>query len=266
MAAKTWESDFRYEAICASVKELDGDHADDLFNFPGSFCAPVAKRPIVGWTPGRIFVISLVLGFLLMGAGVFMAGKAERDAKRGKAKNGLVLPIAASLSLAGVSLFFLPVLLDRFIMKVLVGSRGAKLRCRPGDLLCAEISDTDRSKMKVTIDGDDYILLLADYVHGRLLIEGIAARYMLRAADVTDLQPFEFMNYVGTEITFRINDETSLSLAIARVSLLLEITRQLPVLFFLRKLIKNRILAVCTQALRRTDEQLANLDDQARNG
>jgi hypothetical protein len=265
MAAKTWETDFRYTAICESINEFNNEQRDDLFSFPGSLCIPVAKRPIVGWTPGRIFIIFLVLGFVLLGAGVFVMAKTEPDAKLGNENNAVMVPIGTCLAIAGVACFFVPVMLDRFIMKLVIGSRGAELANRPGNLLCAEISDTDRTKMKMSIDGDDYVLLLADHANQRLLIEGIAARYMIRAKDVTDLRPFQFMNYVGAEITFRINDKTSLSIAIARVSMLFEITRQLPFLFFLRKRIKNRILEVSTEALKLTDEHPVNSVNDCRS-
>jgi hypothetical protein len=260
MAAKTWETDFRYLAICESIKEFGNEHGDDLFSFPGSLCVPVAKKPVVGWTPGRIFLICLVLGFALLGGGVVIIGKAERDAGRGNGNNAVAVSIGACLSIAGVACFFLPVTLDRLIMKLVLGSRGTGLARRRGDILCAEISDTDRTKMKISIDGDDYVLVLADYANHRLLIEGIAARYLIRGIDVTDFRAFQFMNYVGAEITFRINDKASLSIAIARVSLLVELTRQLPFLFFLRKLIQNRILCVCAEALRLTVQDPADWD------
>ncbi len=73
------------------------------------------------------------------------------------------------------------------------------------------------------------------------IVRNAGARYLIRAEDVADFRPFQFMNYVGAEITFRISEEVSLSIAIARVSMLLELTRQLPFLFFLQKRIKNRI-------------------------
>src|SRR5688572_25361519 len=253
MAAKTWETDFRYLAICESVKELGDEPCDDLFSFPGSLCVPVAKKPVVGLTPGKICIAFLVLGFALLGSGVFVVGKDERNVNQGKEKNAAMVPVGFCLGLAGISCFFAPLLLDRYIMRLLLGSRGSELVHRPGDLLCAEISHTDRTKMKISIDGDDYVLVLADYVNRRLLIEGVAARYMIRATDVTDLQPFEFLNYVGAQITFRINDKTPLSIAIARVSMLLEVIRQVPILFFLRKRIRNRILRVCTEAFRLKD-------------
>ncbi len=73
MAAKTWEKDFRYPAIQASIRLLGDGYYDDPFRFPGSFCIPVAEKPIVGWTPGRVSLIAIVVGFLLLAAGALLA-------------------------------------------------------------------------------------------------------------------------------------------------------------------------------------------------
>ncbi len=249
MAAKSWDADFRYAAIRQSMKVVRNAKAGDIFCCPSSLCVPVANKPIVGWTPGRIMIIALVLGFALMFGGAVVVSMAEDANVRGNGNGNeaILTVLGAGLSLCGLSCFFLPVTMDRFVMKRLLGSRGAELALYPGKLLCAELSDADRSKMKISIDGDDYVLILADYENRRLLIEGVAARYLIRAEDVTDFCRFQFMNYVGAEITFRVGDEILLSVAIARVSLLLELTRQLPFLFFLQKRIKNRTFKVCAQ-------------------
>ena len=249
MAAKTWEADFRYPAIRESMKVVRNAGASDIFSCPSSLCVPIANRPIVGWTPGRIFLIALVLGFALMFGGAVVVSMAEQANLRGNGNQVILTVIGACLSLSGLACFILPLKMDRFIMKVLLGQRGTEIALHPGELLCAELSNADRTKMKISIDGDDYVLLLADYQNRRLLVEGVAARYLIRAEDVTDFRPFQFMNYVGAEITFCIGDQISLNIAIARVSLLLEVTRQLPFLFFLQKRIKNRIFRVCADAL-----------------
>lgn len=72
-------------------------------------------------------------------------------------------------------------------------------------------------------------------------MEGIAARYQIRAEDVEWVVPFEWMNHVGVELSYRINEATSLRLAIARPSMMTELLRQAPILFFLRPMISNRI-------------------------
>ena len=249
MAAKTWETDFRYQAIQESIQVIRNGRTDDIFRCPGSLCVPVGHKPIVGWTPGKIFIVFLVLGFVFLIAAAIVAGVAERNPNLGDGGKAVALTLGVGLGTLGMACFFAPVLLDRFLMKLMIGSRARDLADHEGELLCAELSNNDRSKMKISIDGDDYVLLLADAENQRLLIEGVAARYMIRADDVTDLRAFQFLNYVGAEITFRINGKTSLGIAIARVSLLLELTRQLPFLYFLEKRIKNRILQVCREAL-----------------
>ena len=115
--------------------------------------------------------------------------------------------------------------------------------------MAAELSNADRSKMKLTIDGDDHVLIRFDEENRRLMIEGIGARYQVRAADVEKLEPFEFMNFVGVELDYRIDSQTHLRVAIARVSMLLELIRQLPFLFLFAKRIPNRLLANCTRTL-----------------
>lgn len=249
MAAKTWDADFRYRAIQESIQVIRSENTGEPFRSRSSFCIPIANKPIVGWTPGRLFIIFLVLGFVLLIAAAIIAGIAERDPNLGDNQKTLAIVLSSVMGVGGMACFFTPVLLDQFLMRLLIGSRGAELVSRPGRILCAEISNNDRSKMKISLEGDDYVLLLADAENQRLLLEGIAARYLIRAEDVTDLRPFQHMNYVGAEITFRINDRVSLGLAIARVSVLLELIRQVPMLFFLKKRIKNRIFKTCQEAL-----------------
>ena len=81
MAAKTWETDFRYQAIQESIKLVRSENAGDIFRSRSSFCIPIANRPIVGWTPGRLFIVFLVLGFGLLIAAAILAGIAERNPK-----------------------------------------------------------------------------------------------------------------------------------------------------------------------------------------
>ncbi len=243
MAAKTWEADFRYSAIQASRTVLGRLREDeDMFNLPASFCVPVAERPVVGWTPGRIMLIAMVMGFLLGGSGAFLATVAVK--KVDDVTNAGLLTLAVCCSLSGMLMFFLPVVCDRYVMCAIIGDRGKKLIERAGTtkILTTELSNADRSKMKLSIDGDDYVLIFPDDVNRRLLIEGIGARYQIRSEDVEQLLPFQFMNYLGVEIVCSIGTEGTLHIALARVSYLLEITRQIPILFFLRGRISNRLL------------------------
>jgi hypothetical protein len=247
MAAKSWEQDFRYPAIRASIQLLR-EAPDDPFDFPGSFCIPVAKKPMIGWTPGRIMLIFLVLGFLLLAAGPLLLSLTDKmQPGMGKA---ILMPVAVGCSLSGIATFFLPLVFYRGIVCRLMGERAWNLtaHAKSTDLVAAELSHADRAKMKIRIDGDDYVLVHCDSRKRRLVIEGIAARYQIRADDVETIAPFIWMNHVGVEIGCRIDPQTTLRIAIARVSVLYELTRQIPPLFFLRNKIPNRLYDKCRRA------------------
>lgn len=260
MAAKTWEADFRYPAIQASRIVLNKFREDDVFKVPASFCIPVAEKPVVGWTPGRIMLIAIVLGFILLGAGVGMATLAEKQ--QDDTAKAAITTLAVCCSLSGMAMFFLPLACDRHIMNWLIGDRGYGLVERAGmtRILAAELSNADRSSMKISIDGDDYVLILPDDANRRVLIEGIGARYQIRAEDVKQLLPFEWTNYLGIEVVCRIGDQGTMRVAIARPSLLLEFIRQVPILFFLRNKISNKLFHRISEVL--ADGKQRMLSDQ----
>lgn len=261
MAAKTWELDFRYPAIEASIPRVREGYLDDPFRLPGSFCIPVAVKPAVGWTPGKLMLIFLVLGFALLGAGAFLASIAQPDPKG--PTNGGILALAVICSLSGMGAFFAPLVFDKALITWLIGRRARDLVERAGTsrILTAEISDADQARIKLSIDGDDHVMILPDEANRRILMEGTAARYQIRAEDVERLVPFEFMNYVGVEVVCRIEGESRLRMAVARVSLLLELMRQLPFLFFLRGRISNKLFDQFSAVLLVADDS-RGLDDQ----
>jgi len=255
MAAKTWETDFRYPAIKASIRAIGEGYFDDPFAFPGSFCTPVAERPLLGWTPGKITLVMLVLGFALLIGGALLGSTAER-AGPGAGNTGLMV-VAVCCSVGGIITFFVPSKFHRQIVSWLIGARARELAERSGgtDIMAAELSDSDRTKMaKLSIDGDDHVLIFFDDKNCRLLIEGVGARYQIRAADVRMLAPFTFKNYLGVEIAYQIDPHTQLQIAIARVSILLELVRQVPILWFLRGWISNKLLTKCLHTLQMDDD------------
>jgi hypothetical protein len=207
---------------------------------------------VVGWTPGRVSLALLVLGFALLVAGALLATAVEKARPGGG--DPLLLAVAACCSLSGIVVLFLPAKLDRQIVGWLMGDRARRLlaRASSAEIMAAELSHADRSTMKISIDGDDHVLVFFDDTNRRLMIEGIAARYQIRAADIEELAPFEWMNYVGVEISYRIDPQTRLQVAIARVSVILELIRQVPLLFFLRKRMSNRLLERCSRTLQPT--------------
>src|SRR5690606_23220769 len=121
MAAKSWEADFRYPAIQESMKIIREERPDDIFDCSHSLCIPVGNRPVIGWTPGKIFIIDLALGFVLLGAAAFVTS-GSNDAN---GENPAIIALGAVLGLSGMACFFLPAMADRFIMRLLTGARGA---------------------------------------------------------------------------------------------------------------------------------------------
>ena len=248
MAAKTWDQDFRRGAIQASIRQLGDQSHDDPFDYEGSFCLPVGEKPITGWTPGRFSLIAIVVGFALLIAGVVIISKAEDAAGE---VDPLLMTLATLCSLTGVATFFIPVKGDKLILRWMLGER---VHSRMGDfdsdhIMSSELSPPGPEGQKISIDGDDHVLIFFDDENRKIMIEGIGARYQIRAADVENLEAFEFMNYIGAEMTYRIDESISLTIAIARVSLLYEFIRQIPILFFLRKRIKNPLLTKSERAL-----------------
>lgn len=235
MAAKSWDNDFRREAVLASLAIMPPEHAAEPDESGLSYCLPVHEKPIVGVTPGRIMLLALVAGFGLMGLGVLTIERAKNDPTW--------TTVGVIFSFLGFSCFWVG-LFDRFIMRCLLGERGRRLaeQSRAVKLMSGEISDANPAKMTISIDGDDYVLILFDPVSRRVIIEGIAARYQIHAADIEALRPFEIMNYVGVEVLYRIGPAHRLRLAIAKVSILQSVIDQVPIFFFLKGMISNRLL------------------------
>ena len=239
MAAKNWESDFRYPAMQLSVKLVRNDQLDEPMNCPFSFCVPVAENPVTGVTPGRISALFLVLGFLGLIAGVVLVEFARNQ----PGMEPFILSLALTCSISGVLCFFLPVKLDRYIVRWILGERGADLLERGrGEIVVAELSQADQSHMEISVDGDDYVMAFFDSKNRQILIEGISARYKILETDARRLRPFEDINYIGVEVTYLIGSQIPLRIAIARVSMLKELIRQLPVLSFLKRYVRNRLL------------------------
>lgn len=249
MAAKQWNDDFRSDAIMESIAMFPGEIPEDVHDSGQSFCLPMRDRPMIGFTPGKLMLVVLVLGFALMGLAAWVISRVDIDAD--DPGSTLTIVGAMMLGLTGFMCFFVPAIFDKPVAKCFLGSRGKELQHRAGsdDLLSAELANGDPSKQGIAIDADDNVLVFPDKQNKRLLIEGLAARYQIRSEDVIAVQPFVYTNYVGASIHYRINGQTDLWIALARVSLLYELTRQLPFLIFLRKRIKNRILDGVSEAI-----------------
>lgn len=237
--ANQWENDFRYQAIQASIKRI-GNHLDcEPLDLPFSFCLPVGGKPVAGWiTPGRIMLAFLILGFAGLIAGAITVSSVDDQQKNAV----LWMTLGASFSLTGMLCFFLPILLHKWITGWCVGSRGQALlsKSQGKDLICCELGNS--AKPGLSIDGDDHVIVLLDRQNRRLLVEGVAATYVIHGDDVLLIRPFEFMSYLGADIIYRIDEDTTLRLGIAKVNALIDLKTQAPLFFFVNRWIKNWIL------------------------
>jgi len=248
MAAKTWDKDFRNKAILASIQKLSAEHREDPFQSDESFSVPVRETPVPYWTPGKISLIFLVIGFVFLALGAIIVSFAENQADK---MQPLLIALGATCSLSGFLMFFIPAKGDRLIISRMIGDRvrSKSESFERKDILSAELGQPGVEGQKLSVDGDDHVLVFFDRDRKRLLIEGIGARYQICADNVTHFAEFQFMNYLGAEIHCRIDENTELEIAIARASILFEIFRQIPILFFLRKKIKNQVFTMCEQTL-----------------
>jgi hypothetical protein len=246
MPAKTWDADFRYAAIRASIRALGERYRTDPFLYPGSFCLPVDERPIVGWGPGRFMLVALVVGFPLLLAGGVIAKFGGRLAL-GESK----MTVATWCSVTGMLVIVLPLVLYGAMVRWLLGERaGALLRRAPmAKSMTSELNDAAESAMRISIDGCDNVLVVFDEENRRLMIEGLGARYQIRAADVEEIAPFAFMNHVGVRIAYRIDADTRLRVVIARASMAAELRRRYG-FGSLHKSARNRLLANAVRTLR----------------
>lgn len=252
MAARTWDEDFRKDAIKASIRNLGPEYRDNPFLYDGSFCLPVGENPAPFWTPGKFSLIALVIGFALLAGGAAIVSAAETlDGE----VDPVLLTLAALCSLSGFAMFFIPVKGDRLILRWMLGDR-VRSRLDEFDVrhvMSSELGQPGPKGRKLSIDGDDHVLIFFDDGNHRIMIEGIGARYQIRARDVESLNAYQFMNYMGVEITCRIDENTTLDIALARVSLLYELLTQVPIFLFLKKRLKNPLLEKCEQTLQFSD-------------
>lgn len=252
MAARSWEDDFRKDAIKASIRKLGAEHRADPFRFDGSFCLPVAERPVTGWTPGRFSLIAMIVGFALLALGLVIVTAAEAMG----AKNDLVLlSLAGFCSLSGIAAFFVPVKGDKLILRWLLGDR-VRSRLHEFDSRCvmsSELRPHGPALRKMLLGGNDHVILFFDDENEKIMIEGTGARYQIRARDVESLHVYDFMNCLGAEITCRIDEDTRLEIALARASVLYEIMKHIPLFLLLKKHLKNPLLERCERTLQFAD-------------
>jgi hypothetical protein len=225
MAIKTWETDFRYPAIQASIRALSDAGRDDPFSHPGSFCLPAGRKPFVGWTRGRFVLIMMCLCLALGIAGVLIIVIGALLNAQGPIGYALAILVMCCWFAGSLTAFSPFVFYDR-IIRWLIGERAdALLRRSPfARVTGAEVFDGAKSRMALLMSTGEGALLFFDEQNRRVMIEGDGARYQIRAADVEEVSrvvwQFPYGRYVGARITYLIDSETRLQLLILRYSIM----------------------------------------------
>lgn len=221
MPAKTWDEDFRNEAIEASVRKLGEVYLDDPFSYDGSFCLTVGERPRQGWTPfwirGCVYLTSFVLEVSIMVyiISCFVVGIDV-------AFRVIFLIPSVMLASIGIEQLLVSRTGECFILRRLMKDR-VQTRLEEFDaehMIPCELIDPNDERHYY--GSDDYVLIFLDEERRRLLIEGVSARYQIRADDVTGLEKYEWTGWSsvfyrsGALLTCRIDETTELTLAAVR--------------------------------------------------
>ena len=240
--AKNWESDFRHSAIQASIALTEQSPQRNQLEYPFSYCLPVSGSPLPSWiTPGRIVLLFVVLGFGAIAGGAVIASFVPPN------DEGSEIWIALALSLTGMLLLLMPALLQKRISMWFIGDRAKTLLSWSSslDLVSCELGNSE--KPTLSIDGDDFVLILFDTRNRRLIIEGVAASYQIRREDVEFVRPFEFQGMLGADIKCRIDERTSFRFGVLQTSIRAEFVRQLPILP--QRWIKNQLFTKCMDTI-----------------
>jgi len=266
MAVKTWDDDFRKDAIEASLRKLGGESLDDPFCYDGSFCLPVGERPLLGWTPFRIRIYAECAGFVLIfGLAVYTIVCSAR---------GAAIP-ASRISPLIIAIFVVEVVIHQLLIlrraEILILRRLLQDRIRnrlqefeTAQLIPCELIPPDAGCQTRYFHGDDYALIFLDEKRRRILIEGVTARYQIRADDVTGLEKFTWVSTLnehyrsGALVTCRIDETTELTLAAVRQPGYFEFLQQSLLTLFLSRarrdaLQKNQLIGPFKQTLQFSD-------------
>jgi hypothetical protein len=223
MPAKTWDDDFRKDAIDASLQKLGDEYLDDPFQYDGSFCLPVGEKPNQGWgwTPfwigGYVFLAIFVLEAAVIIYVIVCFAHGINPF------NWIVLLIPGGmLAGSGVHQFLISRRGEKLILGRLLKDR-LHTRLEEFDtehVIPCELIDPDSNERRY-FDSHDQVLVFLDVERRRLLIEGVTARYQIRAEDVVCLRNCEWTGLLaayrsGALLTCRIDETTELSLAAVR--------------------------------------------------
>ncbi|WP_437229065.1 hypothetical protein SH661x_001238 [Planctomicrobium sp. SH661] len=248
MAKKSWESDFRAEAILASLQVMKEIPREKIFEVRRSFCLPGAAQPVRGWTAGRVSLLFLAAGFTILCMGVTLVSL-PAHLKQGQMGN-LITEVAFLCTLTAVLLLLTPLVFSQRIYGFLIGDSARLLvqHLTGGPVFPADLNPPG-GMSGVNIDSQDDVLVLFDESERHILIAGRGANYQICAEDAVLVETFQLVSNLGVRLHYRIDPQTHLAIVLSRTSALAETIRQQPWLFFLKRFVPNTLYANALQAL-----------------
>lgn len=220
MLVDEFENDFRRDAIEASIREVRGSGIQSLLDSRCSLCLPTDKGRSSLHSQIWLVIVSVgvsIVSFVCAGA---IVASQQKDVMSS------ILGLA--LVVIGIESLLMPLLCQGLLIRKHLADRFSALQNNPdlADCFSVGIEDpTTFSKMKVVADDVAYVGV--DPMNRRLIIEGVLCRYLVYAKDVERID-FEFQHpSPGTEIVYRIDDNTVLGIMIEKLNLRAETVRQL---------------------------------------
>lgn len=258
MAARTWDDDFRKDAIDASLQKLGDEYLDDPFRYDGSFILPVTGKP---GTPLVWIKMSLWIPIFIccaLGAWFFFHGLKDVPISDPSGLD-LLMVVGGVLCLVcaqGIIVFLL--VGDRYLVTWYIGERARKhSKDQPKtNVMVASLLQVDSKDFKYC---DDAVILFDDK-RNRMLLEGVDAIYQIRSKDVRSIHDFEHVGSVGVVITYQLDQELCISIGFASRSLLQVMIMDEPLLKVFTARIRNRVFER-TERWLNAPQQFQDVDD-----
>lgn len=226
MLLEEFDTDFRRDAIEASILRLRETGAPDPLRCNRSFCLPTehGRRQLRSqvWLLG-FSVLMAVCGF--GAAGLIVAWDARQPEEL---RQPWLSVLAMLLGSGGIASLFLPVLAGGLLIRGHLGQRFESLRNNTELTKVMSVGIEDSSTFSnIKLVSDDLGYLGIDPAGRRLIIEGVVCRYIIRAEDIDRIEAKLEGSSTGTEIHYYVDDHVALGITIEKMSLIQETIRQL---------------------------------------
>lgn len=199
------KTDFRDEAVAASLAMIQPDEAEDLLPLGLSLCVPRGDaRSWEGAGKGQLVVLIVsVVGIVLGG---ILAVASESPAVVDRGLENVVLGFGFTMSVGSISTLFLSIFARRRMVKKRVAEY-VPAELAPGDIQRGPISvENAATYAKLKLNPEDEGMLVLSPSRRALLIEGIRYRYCVFGDDLESMEVIQGGNSRGTAVGYRIGD------------------------------------------------------------